>query len=251
MVATRTQSHDEVLTAGKLGELLAAQTAELAPAWAALHPDLAQRLSAALDAASDELLLPPMSYEAFLEWARSSAGDSVHAEWVDGKVATMSPASTQHQAIVVFLVTLLNFFVARHGLGHVFTAPYQMRLRQLARGREPDVCFVAQAHAGRIGKQYLDGPADLVIEVVSPESAQRDREEKYAEYAAAGVREYWLIDPDQARADFFRLDEGGGYVAVAGGHSGVYTSPLIPGLTIHLEWFWQEPLPPVWELVQL
>jgi Uma2 family endonuclease len=94
-------------------------------------------------------------------------------------------------------VTLLNIYVTARTLGVIFTAPYQMRLHQPPRGREPDILFVAQSNLGRITKQYLDGPADLVIEVISPEISGRDRGDKFYEYETAGVREYWLIDPQR------------------------------------------------------
>ncbi|MEJ7756097.1 MAG: Uma2 family endonuclease [Nocardioidaceae bacterium] len=55
-------------------------------------------------------------------------------------------------------------------------------------------------------KTYLDGAADLAIEIISPESIGRDRGEKFVEYEAAGIREYWLIDPERRQAEFYRLE---------------------------------------------
>jgi Uma2 family endonuclease len=158
----------------------------------------------------------------------------------------IKPPSSRHQAIVVFLVTLLNIYVTARTLGVIFTAPYQMRLHQPPRGREPDILFVAQSNLGRITKQYLDGPADLVIEVISPEISGRDRGDKFYEYETAGVREYWLIDPQREQVEFYELDEQGRYRLALGGHTGEYTSMVIPGLTIDATWLWQEPPPPVW-----
>jgi Uma2 family endonuclease len=125
-----------------------------------------------------------------------------------------------------------------------------MRLHEPPRGREPDILFVAQANLGRITKQYLDGPADLVVEVISPESSGRDRGDKFYEYEMAGVREYWLIDPQREQVEFSRLDAQGHYTLALGGHTGEYTSIVIPGLTLDATWFWQDPLPAVWATVQ-
>ena len=163
----------ELLTAAKLSSVLEERIAQIAPEWLAEKPDLRERLAEVLADNPDQLLLPSMSYEEFLAWAK----DDIHAEWVEGKVVLMSPISSRHQAIVIFLITILNLYVSDRNLGMIFTAPFQMRLRQPPRGREPDILFVAQANLGQITKQYLNGPADLAVEVISPESSGRDRGE--------------------------------------------------------------------------
>jgi len=235
----------ELLTAEQLSSVLEKQIAQLAPEWLAEKPYLHERLVGALADNPAQLLMPTMSYEEFLAWA-----NHVHAEWVEGKVLLMSPASSRHQDIVVFLVTLLNIYVTTRNLGRVKTAPFQMRLQQPPRGREPDILFVAQAHLERFTPQYLDGPADLVVEVISPESSGRDRGEKFYEYEMAGVREYWLIDPQREQVEFYELNEQGQYMLALGGHAGEYQSKAIPGLTLDATWLWQDPPPPVWAATQ-
>ncbi|RMF32783.1 MAG: Uma2 family endonuclease, partial [Chloroflexi bacterium] len=145
--------------------------------------------------------LPPrrMSYEEFLEWT----DEDTLAEWVDGKVVMYSPASRRHQLINGFLATVMGTFVEQRNLGIVLSAPFQMKLERS--GREPDLLFIAREHLGRLRETYLDGPADLAVEIVSPESVGWDRGEKFYEYEAGGVREYWLIDPQRERAEFYRL----------------------------------------------
>ena len=124
--------------------------------------------------------------------------EDLHAEWIDGEVIVMSPASPRHQALVLFLGTCLNLFAQGRRLGQVFTVPLAMRLH--ASVREPDLLFVAAAHLDRLAAAHLDGPADLVVEVVSISSLSRDRGYKFAEYEAAGIPEYWLIDPIRQQA---------------------------------------------------
>jgi Uma2 family endonuclease len=136
----------EVLTADELSSVLEKQIAQIAPEWLAEQPDLRERLAEVLADDPYQLLLPAMSYEEFVAWAK----DDLHAEWVEGKVLLMGPTSSRHQALVVFLVTLLNLYVSTRELGMILTAPYQMRLRQPARGRKPDILFVEQANVGRI-----------------------------------------------------------------------------------------------------
>ncbi len=73
--------------------------------------------------------------------------------------------------------------------------------------REPDILFVAREHSDRIGEQAY-GPPDLVVEVLSPGTRRTDRLEKMVEYARAGVREYWIVDPDGQTVEVFVLREG-------------------------------------------
>jgi len=127
--------------------------------------------------------------------------------------------------------------------GLVFlSAPFQMKLE---RGREPDILFVAREHLDRLLESRLDGPADVVVEITSPDSLLRDRGEKLAEYELGGVREYWLIDPERERADFYRLDAEGYYERAPVDAEGVYHSEAVPGFRLRVEWLWQEPLPKV------
>jgi Uma2 family endonuclease len=236
----------ELLTAEQLSSVLEKQIAEIAPEWLAEQPNLRERLTEALAIDPDQLLLPTMTYEEFLLWA----DEDVHAEWVEGKVLLMTPASSRHQRISMFLGTLLNLYVSSHDLGEVFDAPFQMRLHQPPRGREPDILFVAKEHLGQITEQFLDGPADMVVEIISPESTRRDRRAKFSEYEASGIREYWLIDPQREYAEFYQLDIQGHYTLAMDGHSGQYTSLIIPGLTIDLTWLWQDPPPHVLKIMQ-
>jgi Uma2 family endonuclease len=113
----------------------------------------------------------------------------------------------------------------------------------LERGREPDLLFIAQAHMARLKDIYVDGPPDLIVEIISPESAARDRGEKLYEYEAGGVPEYWLIDPLRKRAEFYRPGELGLYEPIFSGREGVFHSEAVPGFWLRVEWLWQEPLP--------
>jgi Uma2 family endonuclease len=181
---------------------------------------------------------PRMTYEEFLDWA-----DGIRAEWVDGEVIVMSPTSVTHQRVLSFLTALLQHFVEANELGLILFAPFQMRLRARPSGREPDAIFVARDRLDKLQNAYLDGPADLAIEIISPDSRARDRGDKYYEYEQAGVREYWLIDPARKQAEFYRLGNDGIYSAVFIGDDGIYHSKVIEGLWLKVDWLWQDPLP--------
>jgi len=180
-----------------------------------------------------------LSYEEFLDWC----DEDTLAEWVEGEVFVASPASLPHQTLVRFLTALLSTVAEQDDLGLVIPAPFQMRLHDPPRGREPDVFFVARAHLDRLRHTYLDGPADLVVEITSPESFARDRGAKFVEYERAGIPEYWLLDPDRRQAEFYQLDDAGRYRLVPADARGVYQSRVLPRLRLPVAWLWQEPLP--------
>ncbi len=183
-----------------------------------------------------------MTYAGFLDWA----DEDTLAEWVDGEVIMASPASNQHQDLARFLTAVLSGFVEAHDLGIIRPAPLQMKLERS--GREPDLLFVATSHLDRLQKTYLDGPADLVVEIVSPESAGRDRGDKFYEYAQGGVPEYWLIDPQAEWVEFYLL-EGARYRLAFSGQAGDYRAQVLPDFWLRVEWLWQQPLPLVDEVL--
>ncbi|MSP13134.1 MAG: Uma2 family endonuclease [Chloroflexi bacterium] len=194
-----------------------------------------------------DLLLssPPaykITYEQFLAWA----DEDTLAEWVDGEIIMTSPASLRHQEISLFLASLLRSYIETLQLGKVLSAPFQMRLSHS--GREPDLIFIRQDHLDRLKATYLDGPADLVVEIISPESAGRDRGAKFFEYEEAGTPEYWLIDPVREQAEFYQLDDQGRYSLVLQGRTGTYHSRELSGFWLAAEWLWQDPLPPAEEI---
>jgi Uma2 family endonuclease len=197
----------------------------------------------------DEQLKPAklrMSLQEFLEWT----DEDVWAEWEDGEVIFLSPASFGHQKIVGFLATLLHLFLEERDMGEVLTAPFSMWLPVSKRVREPDILVVLKENLDRIKKNFLDGPADLVIEIVSEDSMLRDRGTKFAEYELDGVKEYWLIDPDKERADFFVLGEGGRFERKLPDRRGFYHSAVLKGFRLNVNWLWQSPLPKVSEVLR-
>ncbi len=182
-----------------------------------------------------------MTYEEFLAWA----DEDTWAEWVDGEVMLLMSASDEHQDLADFFTALLRLFTEAHQLGIVRSAPFQMKTGPSLPGREPDIIFVAREHLDRIKHVYLDGPADLVVEIVSPESRSRDRGAKFYEYEQGGVCEYWLLDPLRRQAEFYGLGTDGIYHLLEVNHDGILRSLVLPGLWLKVEWLWQAPLPPL------
>jgi Uma2 family endonuclease len=191
-----------------------------------------------------------MSYEEYLAWA----DEDVHAEWVNGEVIVHMPPKKRHQEIATFLTSLLLFFTRLLRLGTLLAAPFEMRAIPDGPAREPDLLFVAQDHLDRLTENRLSGPADVVVEIVSDDSVARDRAEKFYEYQAAGIPEYWLIDPrpGRERTDFYVLDEHGRYRAVPLDAEGRYHSTMLPGFWLREAWVVAAELPdPLQALAQI
>ncbi len=182
-----------------------------------------------------------LTYDEFLAWA----DEDVHAEWVDGEVTVFVPPSIRHQDLVLFLGSLLSWYAQALNLGRVMVAPFEMRLAPGQSSREPDLLFVARGHTARLASARLEGPADLVVELISDSSVARDRDDKFYEYQDAGIPEYWVIDPraGKERVDLFSLSPKGKYEAVLPAANGRYCSVALPGFWLHPDWLWQDPLP--------
>jgi Uma2 family endonuclease len=179
-----------------------------------------------------------MPYEQFLEWLT----DDTHAEWVDGRVLPMSPITGLHDQLVAFLRALTQLFLDAHPVGELRGDPFQMKTGPDLPGRAPDVIFIANEHMARLHRTFLEGPADIAVEVISQESIHRDREVKIGEYQQGGVREYWLIDPENRRAEFFQLTADGSYQSMPVAE-GVFRSQVLAGFWLKVDWLWQKPLP--------
>jgi Uma2 family endonuclease len=151
-------------------------------------------------------------------------------ELSDGKLEVLPMPSDFHQLIIGRLAVALFAFVTAKRLGQVRFAPLRVRLGS-GKFREPDLMFVAAAHDDRRGEQYWQ-PPDLAVEVISPDDPRRDRVVKRREYAQAGIREYWLIDPAAATVEVQVL-HGQGYKLARTLKAGdELTSAQLPGFVL-------------------
>ncbi len=174
----------------------------------------------------------------------------VHAEWHGGRVIRVSN-NAEHNMLLVVLGTLLNLFLGLKQMGVVLSAGVPMRVREERPHREPDLLVVLNAHRERIKQNYLDGAADLVVEIVSPESDMRDYGDKRVEYEAAGVPEYWLFDPLRRDILVFALGADGRYQRLPRDAQGRVYSVLLPGFAFDPALLWRDELPAGAELIAL
>jgi Uma2 family endonuclease len=180
-----------------------------------------------------ETLTPPrpslrMSEAEYERWALSQE----RCEWVDGEVVLKMSVSEDQDEIQALMMTVIRLIVERRKLGRVYGANFTTRLKlpnKIAR-RDPDVMFVSNESASVRHKTYLEGPPDLAVEVVGPESQFRDFHEKFAEYEEAGVREYWIVSPLGDSIDLFVRDATNKFARRDPDAEGRFHSIVIAGL---------------------
>lgn len=159
-------------------------------------------------------------------------GTNRRIELVDGRLEFLPMPTELHQALVGFLYHALLQFVTQGGSGIVPFPPLRVRVGP-GQYREPDVLFLRTENARLRANRAWQG-ADLVMEVVSPDpkDRQRDYEAKPLEYAAARISEYWIVDPERQVVTVYRL-EGEHYAAHGEfGRGQRAASPLLDGFVV-------------------
>ncbi len=164
------------------------------------------------------------------------------AEWVGGMVIKMSPVAREHDLLDGFLYRLLSSYFDETGEGLLMRAPFVMKIMPNSPAREPDLHVVLKERADIVQRTMTAGAADVAIEIVSEDSEERDTEEKFAEYQAGGVREYWLFDPLKQDAKFYLLDENGQYQLIEL-EDGVFHSSVLRNFQLDTSVLWRDPLP--------
>ena len=159
--------------------------------------------------------------------------DDVRYELIDGELIMAAAPSIAHQRVSIGFISRMGPFIKGNDLGELFAAPTDVYLSD-TNVLEPDLLFVSAARVHIIGEANIQGAPDLVIEIASPSTEDRDRGIKQELYALFGVLEYWRADPLIQTVEVLRL-ENGGFVSVGVyGRTDTLTTPLLPGLEIDL-----------------
>lgn len=187
-----------------------------------------------------------MTEQEYLDWADESG----RTEWVAGEVIWKVPISDLHDLLQAAIRSSLEALVRRRGLGHVRGEKWAMRLPQRPSWREADIVFIAKDTTSELTHNKLVGPADMAMEIVSPGSSAQDYRVKFAEYEAAGIREYWIVDPDDETVEAHQLVDGK-YAALKPDADGKIHSIVVPGWWIQPALLFRKPTPPdALELIQ-
>ena len=159
-------------------------------------------------------------------------------EILDGELAVTPAPGRRHQRIVGELFSVLHAHVKAGRLGEVFVSPFDVILDDTSIV-QPDIVYVARERLGVVAERGVEGPPSLAVEVISPSTRQRDRNEKFQLYARHGVPCVWVIDPDARSVGGVRLLRSGAYVpqTQAVGHESPEPSP-VPDLAISIATLW-------------
>jgi Uma2 family endonuclease len=176
--------------------------------------------------------------EEFLDWLEPG----VHADLIAGEKFLHSPVNLRHADLLNFVDRLLASFIETKQLGRLYREVVAVKLSP----RDvflPDLAFFTNDQAQHLGATHIPFAPTLVIEALSPWSADRDTGPKFAAYERHGVREYWVLDPDHLMHRFYRR-EGELLVEFASGEN-VIRSQSVPGFWLQRSWLNPAALPPV------
>ena len=156
-------------------------------------------------------------------------------ELLDGELTMVPAPNLRHQRIGTRLGALLHAFVQERDLGEVFHAPCDVVLSNTD-VVQPDLLFVSEERAHLLlGGDNVLGAPDLVVEILSPSTAERDRTFKRSLYARHGVSEYWIVDTVAKNVTVLLFRDGGFEVAAEYGEGENLTSPALPGFALSID----------------
>ncbi len=165
--------------------------------------------------------------------AEGRLNPELYYEILNGELVVMPSPKFVHQQIVKLLSRAMDDFVEANELGLVIFAPMDVILSELQKP-QPDIIFVSKARLNIIRKNgYVHGAPDLLVEILSPSTAQKDRTDKRRIYAQAGIPEYWLIDSHNQTVQVLRL-EAGSYIEVAQPQGRLVSEGVLAGFSIEL-----------------
>jgi Uma2 family endonuclease len=175
--------------------------------------------------------------------------DGQKADLIDGVIYMASPDNMDANDLFVWLMRLLADIVEINDLGKVngSRAAYRVNDRN---SPEPDIAFIRRGRTNLVRRGFVNGPPDLAMEIVSPESVERDYETKRELYQDAGVAEYWIVDEVEQKVTLLRLAANGKYRGIRP-KKGELHSQVVPGFWIRPEWLWQNPLPKKVDVLKL
>jgi len=163
--------------------------------------------------------------------------DGKRYEIMEGELYVTPSPSRRHQEFAGNLLVVLKPFVEAHRLGVVYIAPFDVILEETS-VVVPDLLFVGRERVGIVTDRGVRGAPDLIVEILSPGTARRDRVEKAKLYARHGVGHYWLADPDARILEVYELTEGQYRRAASLADDETFAPSLFPGLTIALSSLW-------------
>jgi Uma2 family endonuclease len=174
--------------------------------------------------------------------------DGQKADLIDGVIYFASPDSRISNQLTNFLSRIMGIYCEMKNLGEIFSSRFAFTLTR-TRAPEPDVAFVRRERLHLVHATGMNGGPDIAVEIVSHDSGYRDYVEKKQLYQDAGVLEYWLIDPLERRAEFYRLHENQ-YELVPLERGNIFRSTAMEGFWLDVKWLLTKPRPKSYKILQ-
>jgi len=153
-------------------------------------------------------------------------------ELMEGELIMVPSPNFKHQSISRNLEFILHRFIQKKNLGTIIDAPFDVHLGEDV--VQPDIFFISNKNSNIITEEEIRGAPDLVIEILSPATAERDQIYKRTLYARSGVQEYWIVDPEKETIEALVLTKTGFKTSHIYKKTDALTSDIFPGLTIDL-----------------
>lgn len=183
------------------------------------------------------------------ETYRKLVKDGEKADLIDGVIYMASPDTRLSNTLNGFLYQLISGFIdARDIDGFVFFSRFSCQISEF-RAPEPDVGYVRPERRHLVEERHMLGGPDIAVEIVSRDSRQRDYRVKRELYEAAGVTEYWIIDPLKSQALFLGLKEGQ-YEELPLERNHIFHCAVIPEFWLDVQWLFEQPLPGAYRCLQ-
>jgi Uma2 family endonuclease len=188
----------------------------------------------AVEMLTDAPLAPPADLGPYRRRDYDALPDQPRCELLFGRLYLLPSPTPEHQAMAQELYVHFRQ-IARASGGRAFIAPLDVALADHSVA-QPDVLYISPRRAEVLQKR-IEGAPDLVIEVLSPGTARRDRREKLALYAQSGIQEYWLAEFGARKVEFL-VNQDGRFVAALP-VAGVYRSEKLPEVYLDLAELWR------------
>jgi Uma2 family endonuclease len=174
----------------------------------------------------------------FLAWLEPGR----HADLIDGEKFMHSPVNLRHADLTNFVDRLLAAYIEKHRLGRLYREVVAVRLGS-RNVFLPDLAFVPADQLALLPESHIPFAPPLVVEVLSPRTADRDVGPKFAAYEEHGVAEYWVLDPQTLDHRFYRRE--GEFLTAFGEDEEIIRSTAVQGFQLRREWLDPEKLPEV------
>lgn len=154
-------------------------------------------------------------------------------ELIDGEIVRKKAPNPKHQEAVGNLFTIFNLFAKEKQLGKCYTSPIDVFFDEY-NSTQPDILFVKKERNFIITNNGIEGAPDLVVEVLSPSTYRYDRKEKMTIYKQFGVKEYWIIDPNNKAVEVYILENNIFNLEFLAIETGLVSSKVLEGLDVEV-----------------